>query len=175
MKNSWIFFVACILHGGTVVAQNKPSPVRPMLSIGTELAFPTGTFGSLFSVGVGASGRLEVPFTRSVYGMLTGGFVSFFAKNERFGTRVEMDNKSYIPLKAGARYYFSRNFYGQGEAGVSVGIQKNSGNSFAWGPGIGFLLPLSERTSLDAGVRTESWLRGGGDMDQVAIRVAYQF
>lgn len=153
----------------------QPKPVRPMVNIGAELAFPTrtGSFGEEFSIGIGGSGKFEVPFTSALYGTATAGFISFYRKKGLNGTRE--DNKSYIPLKAGAKYYFNNLLFGEAEIGASVGVQKNAGTAFVWAPGIGFLLPVKGRHAITAGIRYEKWAREGGNINQIGVRVGYQF
>lgn len=162
-----------VLAAGISFAQ--PRPVRPMFSIGAEFAFPdkAGSFGNEFSMGFGGSGKFEVPFTASLYGTANAGFVSFYRKKNLNGTRGS--NKSYVPLKAGLKYYFNRSLFVSGEVGASIGIQKNAGVAFAWAPEAGFMIPLTERHAVSVGLRYERWARIGGNINQTGLRVAYQF
>ena len=166
-----LFF--CIAH--TAVGQNHPMPVRPKASIGGEIAIPTGIFADLFSIGIGGSGKLEVPITAAFYATATAGFTSFYTRNSRLGGSINDNNRSYVPLKLGGKYYLSEFVYGEAEAGVSVGIQEDSRNSFAWGPGFGIAYPINDKSAVDVGVRYEKWSRHGTNLNQVGLRIAYQF
>jgi opacity protein-like surface antigen len=157
------------------VGQNHPMPVRPKASIGAEIAIPTGIFADLFSVGVGGSGKLEIPITAAFYGTATAGFTSFYKRNSSFGSSINDDNRSYVPLKLGGKYYLSEFIYSEVELGVSIGIQEDSGNSFAWGPGLGIAYPINDKSAVDVGLRYEKWSRHGTNLNQLGIRVAYQF
>jgi hypothetical protein len=110
-----------------------------------------------------------------LYASAAGGFISFYAKNRLNGVKINRDNKSYVPLKAGAKYYLGRSFYAEGEVGASVGIQEGSGVAFAWAPGFGFVFPITGKSGIDAGVRYERWNKSGGNLNQTGIHVAYQF
>ncbi|WP_423147670.1 hypothetical protein [Rubrolithibacter danxiaensis] len=176
MKRILLLLVLTCSIVAEVNAQKTPYPVRPKINIGAEFGIPRRSgFGEYFNFGFGGSGKLEVPFTAALYGTASAGFISYYSKRTLIGSNEKLNNKSYIPLKLGVRYYLSKAFYGAGELGASVGVQRNSGSSMIWAPGVGFLFPLSERGALDAGVRYERWVRDGGNIDQVGIRVAYQF
>lgn len=149
-----------------------PYTAKPRLSVGAEFTLPTGDFGKVFTIGFGGSGKVEIPLTRYLYGTATAGFITYYLKPEVKDLSI---NKSYIPLKAGAKYYFGGYFYGEGELGASIGANKNAGTSFAWAPGAGVSFPITKDGYLDAGIRYEKWARQGGDINQVGFRVAYKF
>ena len=129
----------------------------------------------MFKVGFGGSGKFEIPITSSFYGTATAGFISFYTKNRDAGGNINNSNKSYIPVKAGGKYYLSPLLYTEVELGVSFGIQEDSGNSFAWAPGFGIAYPITRKSAIDAGIRYEKWSRNGSNLNQIGIRVAYQF
>lgn len=167
--------ILCAGVGQAAFAQNHPTPVRPRASIGPEIAIPSGVFSNLFSIGLGGSGKLEIPITASFYASATAGFISFYTKNSRLGGTINDNNRSYVPLKLGGKYYLSEFLYTEVEAGVSVGIQENSGNSFAWAPAFGIAYPISQKSAIDVGVRYEKWTRKGSNLNHVGIRAAFQF
>ena len=158
-------------------AQDKtPSPVHPRVSLGAEFAVPVGKqYSDSFTIGFGGSGKLDVPITSALYATASAGFVSFYSKDKNAGVALDLNNKSYIPLKAGAKYYMSPIFYAQGEVGASVGIQKNSGTSLIWAPGLGASFPITKRGFFNSDIRFEGWMREGGNLNHLALRVGYQF
>ncbi len=156
--------------------KNAPSPVRPRISLGAEFAIPTDReFSKMFTIGFGGSGKLDVPITSALYATASAGFISFYTKDKYAGDPVDLNNKSYIPLKAGAKYYVSPLLYAQAEAGASVGVQKNSGTALIVSPGFGASLPITKTGFFNADIRYESWMRDGGNLNNFSLRVAYQF
>lgn len=164
-----------VLSTYTVSAQNYPDPVRPRISIGPDIGFPSGSYGNLFSIGIGASAKIEAPITTRLYAAVSAGYSQLIAKKRIDGVRQGRDNRSYIPLKGGAKYYFGKSVYVEGQLGVSIGAGKYTGTSFAWSPGLGLILPLSDKHAVDLSIRSEKWERKGGDISQGGLRVAYQF
>jgi len=176
MKYGLIVTAILLLNGSfSTSAQSFPEPVRPRISIGPDIAIPSGSYGNRFSIGLGASAKLEAPITTRLYAALTAGYTSLISKNKLHGVTISTGDRSYVPIKAGAKYYFGQSFYAEGQLGVSVGVQKYAGTSFAWSPGLGFLIPLSEKHAIDFSIRSEKWEREGGDINQGGIRIAYQF
>lgn len=146
---------------------NTPYPVRPRINIDLEVSLPGGDYGDLFGVGFGGSGGMDIPITRALYATGTAGVMSFYRKDS--------DTRTYIPMKAGAKYYFSRMIYAQTEIGTSVGIQQGAGTAFVFAPGAGISYPVTKRSSINGGLRFESWSREGGNINQLGIKVGYQF
>lgn len=160
---------------GTASAQTSPMPVRPRATLGAEIGIPAGMFAELFKVGFGGSGKLEIPITSNFYGTATAGFISFYNKNRTEGGSINDNNRSYVPLKIGGKYYLGEFLYTEVEAGAAVGIQKSSGNYFAWAPGLGVAYPITQKSGIDVGVRYEKWSKSGRGLNQVGLRIAYQF
>lgn len=176
MKKS-IFLCTCIfaLAIGAVGQEKKKSDyiAKPRLSVGAELTFPTETgFGERFSTGFGGSAKFEVPVTEQFYGTLSAGFLEFFLKEKYQNLTF---NKTYVPLKAGAKYYLQHSLYGEAEVGASVGTNKGAGTAFAWASGLGVSLPILKDHYIDAGARYEKWARDGGNINQWGFRAAYKF
>ncbi|MGV3706199.1 MAG: hypothetical protein ACO1NU_12555 [Arcticibacter sp.] len=146
---------------------NTPYPVRPRVNMDLEVSFPGGTYGDLFDIGFGGSGGLDIPVTRALYATGTAGVTSFYRKDS--------ETRTFIPMKVGAKYYITRMIYGQAEIGTSVGVQQGAGTAFIFAPGVGLSYPMTERSSVNAGFRYESWARDGGNIEQLAIKIGYQF
>lgn len=177
MKSSLLSIIISIFifSAYPVSAQDYPDPIRPRVSIGPDIGFPSGSYGNLFSIGLGGSAKIEAPITKHLYAAVSAGYTEFISKNRINGEKVVRSNRSYIPLKAGAKYYFGQSVYVEGQLGVSVGAQKYAGTSFAWSPGLGLILSLSEKHAIDISIRSEKWEREGGDINQGGLRIAYQF
>ncbi|MXV52934.1 hypothetical protein GS399_18335 [Pedobacter sp. HMF7647] len=160
----------------SVFAQSTPRPYlpKPRFSLGPEFGFPTDhEFADLFRFGFGGSGALEIPVTRKFYLEGVAGFITYYLKSSSYD---ESDiNKSYIPLKAGGKYYIKNYLYAEGTFGVSIGTQKNAGVALVYSPGAGVSIPVTKDGYLDIGGRFEVWDRDGGNLNQFAIKAAYKF
>lgn len=140
------------------------------LSIGAELNIPQQ---SRYTIGYGASAKFELPIINAFSLTLTGGLHQFHIKNIFDGAST--GNDTFIPLKAGAKYYFDPRFYTEGELGTV--IDHNDAidqNRFTYSIGTGFLLPLNNSNNMvDVGLRFEQWSQNR--LQQFGIRVAYRF
>jgi predicted porin len=140
------------------------------LSIGAELNIPQR---SRFNIGYGASVKFELPVVDAFSFTLTGGVHQFHMKG--ILEDVSNGNDTFIPLKAGVKYYFDPRFYTEGELGTV--IYHNDAidqNRFTYAIGTGFLLPLNNsKNMVDVGLRYEQWSQNR--LQQFGIRVAYRF
>jgi hypothetical protein len=169
MKKLGLLLLAGLFIGSALKAQERTTKA---LSIGPELNLLQR---SAFNVGYGLSGKFELPVTNTINVVLTAGVNTFHRKNFLIGS-ARQDNDTFIPLKAGIKYYFDPRFYTEVELG-SV-IDHNDGfnqNLFAYSIGTGFLLPInkSSRNMIDLGLRFEDWAKNRAQ--QFGIRVAYRF
>lgn len=162
----------------TVSAQRKKQTTTPVkFSVGLELAAPTGDYKNIYDVGLGGSGKIEIPATTQLFITATAGFTSFYYKeNLRNALKVLglPTTQGFVPLKVGGKYYFSPVFYGEGEIGASIGTNKGSSTAFAYAPGIGVSIPLIGKNAIDVGLRYEGWSQNG-NFNQFALRAAYKF
>jgi len=139
-------------------------------SIGAELNIPQQ---SRYTIGYGASAKFELPVINAFSLTLTGGLHQFHIKSIFDGAST--GNDTFIPLKAGVKYYFDPRFYTEGELGTV--IDHNDAidqNRFTYSIGTGFLLPLNNsKNMVDVGLRYEQWSQNR--LQQFGIRVAYRF
>ncbi|TZF82178.1 hypothetical protein FW774_15925 [Pedobacter sp. BS3] len=168
-----VWGIMALFFSTAVWAQKQPEYIaKPRFNIGAEFGLPTtGSYAELFTIGFGGSGKLEVPVTKTFYATATAGFITYYLKEGVSPTY----NRSYIPLKAGGKYYFNPMIYAEGELGISIGMQRKAGSAFVWAPGVGTSFSIAKDGYLDAGIRYEGWERNGGNLDQFALRVAYKF
>jgi hypothetical protein len=148
------------------------------LSIGAELAIPTGNLSLIQSLGYGGSIQGEFVVAKSLALTGSAGYLTFAYKKEiKAGLKeagIELDNQAGIPVKAGAKYYFGKLFYGAAELGASFSTSKDAGTAFVYAPTVGINLPISDKNNLDLGVRYESWSYEGAS-SFIGIRAAYAF
>ncbi len=183
--------LSLLIAAGTISfaqAQNKASSSlnKAKLGVGLDFGVPTGIGGldNYYSIGFGGAGKLELPVSNSFNFTFTTGYMTYYTKKqvkayrEMFSAlfnRSYSANDGFIPVKAGGKYYFVPNFYGEAEIGVLFGINNNSGNSFIYAPGFGVSYPVADGRDIDFGVRYEGWSQSGGNTGQVAFRIAYKF
>ncbi|WP_299284516.1 outer membrane beta-barrel protein [uncultured Mucilaginibacter sp.] len=192
MKKLFLMFTIVAVTASAVSAQRtttkrKKAAMPTKFSVGLELGAPTGDAKNLYNVGFGGSGKIEIPATPQFAITATAGYTSFYLKDNvknalnAFGIKAKP--AGYIPLKAGGKYYVSPVFYVGGEIGAAIGIQQSTvgygtlsghGTAFAYAPGIGVSIPLIGKSAIDAGIRYEGWSQNG-QLDQLALRVAYKF
>lgn len=147
------------------------------LSVGAEFGFPVGD-NSKDNLFAGGSLQFEQPVATSLNLTISGGYLANILTGdlktaaEAFGLKTSY---GYIPLKAGAKYYFGGNFYGAGEVGASIGTTDGAGTAFAFAPGIGASFSVADKSSLDFGVRYENWSQDGGSRGFIGLRAAYAF
>lgn len=171
--------IAIILLSTGVNAQSKNTSAKGVRwSIGVDAGVPVGKFNTAAKWNLGGSIQADFNVAKRVLFITANtGF------NNVFTERVVKGDMQIIPVKAGLKYFPARNFYIQGEAGVSFLTSKvknhaDKSASFVYAPQIGYLIPLGGRNYLDAGVRFESnskFYDNGGQANFLGLRVAYAF
>ncbi len=169
--------IVFVLLCACVFAQGKSSS-DAKLSVGLDFGLPVGSFAKGTTIGFGGNGKAEFPLSSNFNFTLTAGYISYYFKEslkkslKAVGLNTYM---GYIPVKAGGKYYFSQNIYGEVEVGARFSTNDNGGTAFIYAPGLGVSYPVSKKHDIDFGARYESWSQGGGNIGQVALRIAYKF
>ena len=146
------------------------TPTTTAISLGFELAAPSN---SIYTIGTGVSAKFELPVVSPLSLTLTGGFTAMYYKSNLFNSSRTPGAAGFLPLKAGLKYYLSKNFYAEGEAGTAIETNYDKRDAFAFSIGPGFIIPLSnEKQGIDIGFRYESW---SNQLRQTGIRIAYRF
>jgi hypothetical protein len=143
--------------------------ITKAISTAFELAIPSN---GIYNIGVGASAKAELPIVAPVSLTLTGGFTTMFYKSNLFSSSRTPGAAGFIPLKAGAKYYFNKGVYAEGEAGTAIETNYGKQSSFAFSVGLGFIAPAGDKNGVDVGFRYEDW---SNQLRQTAIRIAYRF
>ncbi|MEJ7559991.1 MAG: hypothetical protein WKF66_16885 [Pedobacter sp.] len=166
-----------LLGFSSVNAQTKDVAMSgSKIGIGAEFAFPTGQFGDYYDFGYGASLQFQTPIASKLNFIATAGYLTFQSKeNIIIGTQSgTLPNNGAVPLKVGARYFLSENFYVGGELGVAIATTSGSGNGFIYTPHIGVEFPVADKSTIDFGARYEAW-SNNGTRKFVGLRLAYNF
>ncbi|NRF38239.1 hypothetical protein [Pedobacter foliorum] len=165
MKNSTKFFATAV---AAVALFFTTSANAQKLGVGINLGVPT-TDG--YSFAVGADARLQFDVSKQVSIPVTAGYTHFLGKTVG---GFDVPDFGYIPLKGGVKVFFDETgsgLYGLGEIGAGFGVTKGSGTSFLYSPAVGYAFS----SGLDLGVKYEGLSKGGGNLGQVALRIAYGF
>lgn len=162
--------VAVLLFTTNVKAQITPANAFS-LSIGTEVADPTGNarLGSKFILG--GTARLQYGITNSFAITLTSGAYHFLPINIP-GTHMKYKSYGVIPIKAGIKEFFARNTYFGAEAGTGV---EQTGT--AHNPARLLLSPMLGYANKhwDAGIHYDNFSSSGDHYGLIGLRVAYGF
>lgn len=170
MKKLFLSFVLVAGLGLVANAQTK-------IGISGDFAFPTGNFGKIMDYGAGASANLIAPFSSQAAFVGEVGYLNFTPKkNLGFTT----SNQSAVPIKAGVRYLADKNIYLQGSVGAAISTQTGGKTAFLYAPSVGADFPVSDKMSLDFGLRYEGWtgqpaLMGTQTNSFIGIRAALNF
>jgi len=161
-----ITFIFCTIKAS---AQDI-SPVAKAFSAGLELGIPSN---SIYNIGLGFSGKAEIPVSNRMCITITAGYTTFFYKSNLYHSSLTLAPAGFVPIKAGVKYYFNPGVYIEGELGTVIETNYLKHDPFAFSIGPGFLIPINEKHSFDLGVRYENW--SDNSLRQTAVRFAYRF
>jgi len=177
MKKILLIIVAVFLLTGAYAQSNSPA-AGPKLSVGLDFGLPLGDLGRIYTIGFGGSGKAELPLSSNLNFTFTAGYITYYYESpiKKILEAYKSDTYAgFVPVKAGGKYFFSKNVYGEAEIGALIGTNNNSGTSFIYAPGLGVSYPVSAKHDIDFGARYEGWSKDGGNVGQVAFRIAYKF
>ncbi|MBK0378386.1 hypothetical protein [Mucilaginibacter segetis] len=161
-------FILLAFLFASFIAKAQVAPQKAF-SVGLDLGFPSN---SIYNVAFGGYGKAEVPIANSLSLSVTAGYTSVYFKSSLIGSSSSQDPIGIVPLKAGAKYFFSPGFYAEGELGTAIETNYDKDKLFAYSIGPGFIIPTGKHTGVDFGFRYENW--GSGRIRLTAFRVAYR-
>jgi len=162
MKKTFFFVVLLFVFALSANAQSKDT--KPLFSGGFTLGLPSGDETGYTSFIWGLDVQGEFPVTSSFGLTLDGGYVNFHGKND-YG------NEGFVPVLAGGKYYFSDQFFGTLQAGLSFATGDGSGSAFTWSPGVGIKLA----NNMDLTLKYQSATQNGWDSAFVGLRLGISF
>ena len=150
------------------------------LSFGVEYGLAIGQASDVYGTVLGGSVKFEIPVARSDFNITaTVGFTDYLVHLDYTGPLTGIQSAQYIPVSLGGKYYFSRLFYVEGDAGISNNINSNytaKSQAFYYAPIIGVSAPTSKhKANIDIGLRYDARVETGGTIGQIALRLAYKF
>ncbi|MEE1944998.1 hypothetical protein VRU48_07765 [Pedobacter sp. KR3-3] len=163
------FLLALLAFAGYTTHAQTQGAVQK-LGIGAEVVLPVSQ-GSSGVLGLGASLKYEHPIAPALNFTLSGGYVNLFSTE-----RGASESLNLIPLKAGAKYYFGKGFYGATELGASIlSGDGESVTAFTFAPGLGVSLASKSKNNVDIGLRYENLSANGGSLSLLGLRIGYNF
>ncbi|HEY4324978.1 MAG TPA: hypothetical protein VGN20_13365 [Mucilaginibacter sp.] len=169
--------IALVLFVGSNANAQSVTPNNLRFGIGVDGLLPVGNSTSTLNFGLGVTPRLQYSLSDKVALTFTSGIYHFFPKTVTypatgafpgFTTKYESD---IIPVKVGAKFFVTSNFYIAGEVGAAFEVANGGGPvHFLASPGIGYATK-----KWDIGARYENFSGNGYSDGIVGLRVAYGF
>lgn len=142
------------------------------LGIGVEVGFPMSSFGDDAKYGLGGSLLFQQPLAADLNLTINVGYLRFNGNQTFANLRYR---QSFLPIKGGVRYFLGQYFYGGGEIGAILPATSGESTAFTYGPNLGLEVPLSDKNSIDVGLRYEGWLRNTGSRSFIGLRAGLNF
>ncbi|HEY8782995.1 MAG TPA: hypothetical protein VIM16_15320 [Mucilaginibacter sp.] len=161
--------IVCSAFAQSTTSTSSSEKGGVKFSIGAEGGLPIGDASDVYSAVIGGSLKCEIPISPTAFVTINGGYNAFLIKSE-FKDAGSPSSTSFIPVKAGIKYYSAGGFFLEGQAGVVFIAESGGGNSFAWSAGFGYTFG----GGIETGVRYEAW-SNGGTIGQMGLRLAYRF
>jgi opacity protein-like surface antigen len=174
---------AVMAAGFCATAQESEKTLK--FSAGVEAGLPISSeFKDASSFGIGGSLQGEYAVAEPVGVTLNAGFMSFPGKkvDEGFGITSKVSS-TFIPVLAGAKFYFAEKFYAHAQLGITFWKAKStitfneqtesesaSTSAFTYAPGIGF----KATENFDIELKYQS-LSKSGTSSFIGLRAAYTF
>jgi hypothetical protein len=193
MKKGLILILLTVAISAVCTKVKAQSPAKIALSLGPELGVPINAHDAdgdnvrnYYGDGIGGSLKLELPVIDGLDVTVTAGYMDY--KSTRYLTYsgpylegssiTNTPNYTYIPLKAGLRYYLNKYLYVESNAGEAIKTSVSASSSFIYGGSMGGIIPINAHNSVDIGVAVERGYKNvyySYPMGQVAFRLAYRY
>ena len=169
MKKLLLIFAVTVIATASLHAQSS----KPVFSIGVEPALPIGKFKDLgYNFGIGGSLQGEIKVANDLGLTLNAGYMNYSAKDITIGgSTVNGGSFGVVPVLGGVKYYVSPKVYAHGQLGAAIGTSSGSSTSFAYTPGIGFMLSKN----FDVLLKYVGYSRKGENLNSIGARLAYSF
>lgn len=149
----------------------KANAQQASLGFGPEVSFPSGNSSNISAIGLGGFVKAEIDISEKFALTAQGSLTSFLGKSF-FGAKTP--TITYIPIKAGLKYYTSPEFYFEGQMGAVMPLNGKTATSFALSPGLGaYVNKKGANHKIDVGLRYESWTKS--KFNFITFRVGYLF
>src|SRR5687768_4067798 len=105
-----ILLVAVFAVAAISASAQTASKSRTRFSVGFEAGLPIGDAGDFYGSILGGSLKAEIPLKSALFATISGGYSSLAPQKEFRDAGFE--SVGVVPLKAGLKYFISKNIYG---------------------------------------------------------------
>jgi len=166
MKKFILLSLACC---GMMTAGFSQKKDNVKLSLGAELALTTGNFSNTHSLGIGATGQVEIPLQEKLNGIAYGGIMLYNGKS--YGPGLKFKGATIIPLRVGIKYFLTGSVYTNLQAGIGFIGGYGTGTSFSYSPQIGYEFQTNSGKSIDLTFKFDGYTKGS--LSSFGLRLAY--
>ena len=162
-------------------AAAQQQDVKYKVSIGGEYLTAAGASAEYLGSGYGASIQGEYNLLPKLNVTVSAAYLSLgvaklYKEIYEPWYETKFSNAVYYPVKAGAKYFFYKNFYAAAEGGASITKVEGKSTLFIYTGALGSTFKISPKSSLDLAVRYETWALSVNARDTfLGIRAAYAF
>lgn len=170
MKQSTKFLASAVAAVALFFSTNVNAQSSPKFGIGLNVGVPTKNSHNL---AIGGDLRYQFDVDKQLSIPITAGYTRFMGA-EIGNTGIDAADISYIPLKAGLKYFFNdtgSGVYGLAEAGAGFGVGNSSGTNFIYSPALGY----AWSNGLDLAAKYEGFNDSGFNTGYFGVRLAYGF
>lgn len=135
------------------------------LSLGVNVGIPTSS-PSVYSLAFGAD--LQADFAVAPTTKITG---SVGYENYSIKSKYGSGSNYFVPLLAGAKFFFGQEDKLYGHAQLGYGFAKGGGGAFAYAPSLGYYFS----PNFDGSIKYLAFSKNGGTLGSLNLRLAYNF
>ena len=170
MKKLFVFLLIFIaVKAAKAQYRNDKESKMIFLSAGPEIGAPSNT---PYNLSYGGSATAEAKVMNQLGLTITAGYTNYKYKSSIFGASNIETHPTFVPLKAGVKFYTSPSFYVGGELGSTIQSNNNIGSLFVYSLGFGFEIPVNPLSDIEVGFRYENYSKT--QYQTTALRVAYR-
>jgi len=168
MKKIFVTTLSIFCMAAAAFAQNE----NIKISVGAEIALPSGNLSLTQSFGVGGTAQLEIPVQDKLMGVAYSGIMLY--KGKSAGSGINYAGLTIIPVRVGVKYFLTGSVYGGLQAGLGF-INQGVGTAFSYSPQIGYEFKTNSGKSIDATFKYDAYAKSGGSLSSIGLRLAYIF
>ncbi|MGN6530840.1 MAG: outer membrane beta-barrel protein [Ginsengibacter sp.] len=149
----------------TLGAQAQDASKSTNLSIGVNVGLPTSS-PSIYSLAFGADLQADFAVAPTTKITASAGYESYSIKS-KYGS----GNNYFIPVLAGAKFFFGDETKLYGHAQLGYGFAKGGSGAFAYAPSLGYYFS----PNFDGSIKYLAFSKNGGTLGSLNLRLAYNF
>jgi hypothetical protein len=163
-KMKKIIISSLILIGSISVDAQKQKDSKISFNVAAEIGIANGNFGVTHSLAIGATAQIEYEVNEKTRITANSGIIQYSGRS--VSDAFKYTGVTAIPVLVGAKYYFSDNFYGAAQLGLSIFSGIVGSSKLTYSPGLGFMI----NEKIEALVKYTGYANLGGAF---GVRVAY--